>query len=155
MSEISIALRGGKSRFRPSETIEGSVNWNLSAAPKSVEIRLMWQTRGKGTEDASVIETTTVASPGAMGDSSFRFTLPDAPHSFRGQLIALVWLVEVSVRPMKGRDWQSESIEFELSPFDAPIVLPKLDKPLTPLEAKRQSRAVDFAQKRGLKMDKE
>ncbi|RYG61759.1 hypothetical protein EON80_23690 [bacterium] len=139
MNEISISIRGGRTRFNPGEVIEGSVNWNLGAPPKSMEIRLFWQTRGKGTTDASVVQINKVENPVAMGDAPYRFALPEAPHSFEGQLIALVWAIEVIAKPARGKEL-SESLEFELSPFAQPIVLPKIDKPLSPLEEKFKSR---------------
>ena len=140
MSDFRFHFRADKSDFRPGESLEGSANWNFSAAPASLEIRLLWFTRGKGTSDASIVETTSIAHPAAMGDAPFRFVLPAAPHSFSGQLISLVWAVEIVAHKSKKREIGRERLEFRLSPSPDEIVLTRADKPMTPLEAKIAAR---------------
>jgi hypothetical protein len=109
----------------------------------------LWFTRGKGTSDASIVETTNLAAPAAMGDAPFRFSLPAAPHSFSGQLIALQWAVEIVAIGPKKREMGRERLEFWLSPSDKEIILGRADKPITPLEAKAAARAAKWGIKTG------
>ena len=51
MNELKVILRDGRRNFRGGETVEGVAGWRLEKPPKSVELRLFWFTRGKGTED--------------------------------------------------------------------------------------------------------
>lgn len=141
MSDINITTRGGRLAYRPGEWLEGSANWNLSMPLQAVEIRLLWFTRGRGTPDASVVDSSRVEAPSPMSDAPFRFQLPTAPHSFSGQLIALSWAVEVVAIAQRGKDRLSERLEFRLSPFDADITLPVVEKQLTEFEKKAKRRA--------------
>lgn len=138
MSHLHLSIRHGQTQFRPGETLAGSANWNLLGAPQAIEVRLLWLTRGKGTSDANIVETTAIAAPAAMGDAPFRFLLPTAPHSFSGQLIALVWAIEIIA--VDGKRRMSERREFVLTPFEAPLALPKIEKPLSPFESKAKGR---------------
>lgn len=117
--ELFLELRGGQTAFAPGETLEASALWALSAAPRSLEARLCWFTRGKGTEDATVVATEPVEAPGPAGERVFRFTLPDAPYSFSGKLISVIWAVELVAEPGS----KYARCEFVMAPHRAEIVL--------------------------------
>lgn len=95
MSVLAIEIARGQTVFAPGDTLSGSAAWELDDPTKPVEVRLFWYTRGKGTRDVGVIETTTFDMPPRTGRREFRFKLPESPHSFSGRLISLSWAVEV------------------------------------------------------------
>jgi hypothetical protein len=107
---LTIAPTSGDSVRKPRGLLELLAQWSLPSAPPSLEARLFWFTRGKGTEDVGVVATERVPSPGARGQHRVRFTLPEAPYSFSGQLISLIWAVELVADKTAGR-W-----EFVLAP---------------------------------------
>ena len=118
MSEpLTIAPTRGDSSRNPRDVLELVARWSLPSAPKSLEIRLFWFTRGKGTEDVGVVATERVPEPGGNGEHRVRFTLPDAPYSFSGSLISLIWAVELVADETAAR-W-----EFVLAPEGREILL--------------------------------
>jgi len=98
MSTISVTLKSGPG-FRPGETVEGTASWQLDAAPEAVEVRLFWRTEGRGTPDVGLVGSVRFDSPGAEGDRSFAFPLPEGPYSFSGKLISLLWGIEAVAVP--------------------------------------------------------
>ena len=119
MSVLQIELEGGRTAWRPGEKLRGTASWLLAESVDSVEVRLIWFTRGKGTQDVSVIDQRAFRMPALDGRDHFSFELPAGPYSFSGRLISLTWALEL-VTP-KGRE--SERVEFVLSPFESEIVL--------------------------------
>src|SRR6476619_3553274 len=99
MHELKIELIEDRGTFEPSDTLEGTAVWNFEQAPSSIELRLFWFTRGKGTEDAGVIETVRFEHPLASDKQRFGLSLPDAPYSFSGKLISLIWALELIAEP--------------------------------------------------------
>jgi len=99
MSELTIETENHGTEFVPGETIRGTVCWNLMEMPKSVALRLIWYTRGKGTEDVGIVDSVTFDSPAQYETAPFRFDLPAGPYSFSGKLIALIWALEAVVEP--------------------------------------------------------
>lgn len=150
---LEIELRDKKTQFSPDEWIEGDVNWSFSAPQKRLEIRLLWFTQGKGTTDLGVVRTETVEAPHAQtgiglssGSQAFRFRLPEAPHSFSGQLISLVWAVEVEAFPSK----IAVQREFVMAPNGAEIELSRVEVPQSPILSAFQKRKAAFqARKKG------
>jgi hypothetical protein len=119
MSQVTLEMRDGQKAFRPGEAVSGAAFWKLERAPKSAEVRLFWRTRGKGTEDVSVVDTVRYENPQSEEARLFRFQAPDGPYSFSGRLIALIWGLELVVEP-------SESIaqvEITLSPTGQEVLL--------------------------------
>jgi hypothetical protein len=124
MSSVRLGIRDNQTAFRPGDVIEGAALWELDAAPELAELRLVWSTRGKGTEDSEVVTTESFAEPKAGDTRTFRLQLPDAPYSFNGQLISLIWAVELVVKPGDHFD----RIEIIVAPDGREIVLPGLAK---------------------------
>ena len=120
---LTIAPTSGDSSRKPRGVVELLARWSLPSTPRSLEARLFWFTRGKGTEDVDVVATEPVPAPGAHGERRVRFTLPDAPYSFSGRLISLIWAVELVADSTAAR-W-----EFVLAPEGREIVLPQLSSP--------------------------
>ena len=96
MSAMRIAIRDNQTAFRPCEQIEGTVSWSFGdRVPEVVELRLFWYTRGRGTQDVSVVENLHFDRPRAREVRPFCLRLPYAPYSFGGQLVSLTWAVEL------------------------------------------------------------
>ena len=121
-----------RNRFRPGEPLAGRVRWSLAKPPKSAQVRLFWFTQGQGERDVVVVETLALEAPRAVDDRPFSFRLPESPYSFTGKLVVIQWAVELVLMPGE----RTQRVQFELSPFDVPIVLGKADndvfKPLDP-----------------------
>jgi hypothetical protein len=127
MSEaLTIAPTCGDSFRKPGDALELLAQWSLTSIPKSLEVRLFWFTRGTGTEDVGIVATEVVPATGADGSHRVTFTLPEAPYSFSGQLVSLIWAVEL-VAGKKVARW-----EFVLAPEGQAIVLPYLNYPVAP-----------------------
>lgn len=117
---LTITPTSGDSSRKPRGVLEVLARWSLPSTPRSLEARLFWFTRGKGTEDVGVVAKELLPAPGAHGEHRVRFTLPDAPYSFSGRLISLIWAVELVADNTAAR-W-----EFVLAPEGREILLPQL-----------------------------
>jgi hypothetical protein len=122
---IRLGLRNDITTFRPGETISGAVLWELEEAPELAEVRLIWFTRGKGTEDGATAETVKLDAPPAAETRPFSFTAPNGPYSFSGTLIALIWAVEFVAQPGE----ECERVEITIAPEAKEIVLPRIPQP--------------------------
>jgi hypothetical protein len=119
MNELEIMLRDERRNFRPGETLEGTAVWRLDTPPKSIELRLFWFTRGKGTEDVGVVNKLRFDAPQLTEGRDFSFTLPAEPFSFSGELISLIWGLELVVEPGS----HSTRVELVMSPSGEEILL--------------------------------
>ena len=95
MTELSIELAEDRAGFAPGEEIRGNVTWSTDNPSQTIELRLFWFTRGKGTEDAGIVDTLPFDQPLPHETRPFRFVLPAGPYSFSGQLVSLVWALEL------------------------------------------------------------
>jgi hypothetical protein len=118
MTGLHIELADDRSVFKPGASVEGRVSWNVDGAT-SAEMRLFWYTHGKGTEDVGLIDTVAFPSPQTTDQRTFRFTLPEAPFSFSGKLISIIWAIELIVEPGPS----VERREIVLSPSGREVVL--------------------------------
>lgn len=121
MNELRIQLRDERRNFRPGETIEGAAGWRLAATPGSVELRLFWFTRGKGTEDVGVVNLVRFDAPQLEEARPFSFTLPAEPFSFSGELVSVIWALELVVEPGE----HATRVEVVVSPTGQEILLHK------------------------------
>lgn len=119
MSELKILLRDERKNFRGGETVEGVAGWRLEKPPTSVELRLFWFTRGKGTEDVGVVQTSRFDAPQLEEGRRFSFTLPNEPWSFSGQLVSLIWALELVIEPGE----EAARVELVVSPTGREIQL--------------------------------
>lgn len=113
-----------QSAYQPGAVLEGELSWAEQPTPAELSLSLLWHTSGKGTEDAAVVETKTINLSSASGGSSFSFKLPEAPYSFSGSLISLIWAVEAVVLGQN----ESSQAEFVLSPAGREITLTPVPK---------------------------
>ena len=96
---VRVELENGQAAFQPGDEVRGSLYWSLDGTSQdpgreSIEVRLFWRTEGKGTGDAEIAQVEKIEAAGPQGERSFRLLLPQAPWSFSGKLISLVWAVE-------------------------------------------------------------
>jgi hypothetical protein len=119
MSLLTLQFDDARTSFRPGERLAGTAAWQLDGDVDFLEIRLLWFTRGKGTQDVGVVDQRHIAAPPRVRQERFEFVLPEQPYSFSGRPISLIWAVEL-VTP-KGKE--SQRVEFTLSPQGDEIVL--------------------------------
>lgn len=96
MNEIFINLR--QLSFKPNDEIKGSVHWVLDKEPKDMAVRLFWYTRGRGTEDLSIVASVSIP-PKKRGEADFHFPIPAGPYTFSGKLISVIWAIECVANP--------------------------------------------------------
>jgi hypothetical protein len=96
---LELAFDENGSACEPGGRVAGTASWAAEHPPDRVEVRLFWYTKGKGDQDLAVVDTVTFDAPSATDRRPFSFRLPAAPPSFRGQLVELVWAIEVVALP--------------------------------------------------------
>jgi len=101
MNQLRINLKDENSAFQPGRELTGTASWQLERGARELELRLFWFTRGRGTEDAGVVQTIRFEHPLNEETRPFHFVLPEGPYSFSGKLISLVWALELIVEPSK------------------------------------------------------
>jgi hypothetical protein len=99
VSELKVETEGGRLDYRPGEEVRGTASWSLEEPPRAVELRLFWRTEGKGTQDIGLAETVPFEGAGQQDHRDFRLRLPEAPYSFSGKLVSLVWALELVAKP--------------------------------------------------------
>ncbi len=122
---IRLGLRENITTFQSGDSIAGAALWEFTQKKKCIEVRLVWFTRGKGTEDGATVATQAFDATQLADTGTFSFTAPEAPYSFDGTLIALVWAVELVAEP--GNEF--ERIEIIIAPGEKEIALPKITQP--------------------------
>lgn len=122
---IQVETRDGVTSFRPGDEVAGRAWWQLDRPPSEVVARLFWYTQGKGTQDVVVVQEETFPAPGGQDQRKFSFRLPAGPFSFSGQLISLLWAVEVVAQPGE----ESARIEIVVSPTGDEIRVVPMEEP--------------------------
>lgn len=119
MNDLTITPTEKRAIYAPGETVAGSIHWSLEKTPYSVELRLIWFTRGKGSQDVGIIDRLRFDRPEREDTHRFQFTLPALPLSFSGQLISLIWALELVAEPHE----TSTRVEFMLANDGREILL--------------------------------
>jgi hypothetical protein len=112
-----------KASYLPGDSLQGRVRWKLEKAPKKLELRLFWYTRGRGTEESEHIASRELDRTDT-GDTAFSFTLPEWPWSTDGKLISIRWAIEL----VHGKEGLALA-DFTMSPTGTPVALPPIEKP--------------------------
>jgi hypothetical protein len=99
MNPITISTKDGRTQFSPGERLDVAAEWRLDRPPRAVSVRLVWYTRGKGDTDVCVVDEQRFDDPRSFQQRECTFELPEAPFSFSGKLVSLVWAVEAVVEP--------------------------------------------------------
>ncbi len=118
---MNLELADGKTSYRPGEAVEGVAFWELDAPPESVEVRLYWQTQGKGMVDLEVVTSVLFEEIGPRDRKPFRIELPDRPYSCSGKLVSIVWGVELVSEP----EGEAASVKIVVSPTGQEVRLDK------------------------------
>lgn len=95
---LKIDLKG-QTTFEPGEQIDVDVEWSLSEPPESLELRVVWNTSGKGSQDIGVAAIEKLEFPSANDRRRMSLTLPREPYSFSGRLISIIWALELVSLP--------------------------------------------------------
>ncbi len=119
-ASLKLELLDERTVFRPGETIDGVASWEIPADIRRMEVCLCWHTEGRGTEDASVVETIGFDNPSSVDAQPFQFTAPLGPYSYDGRLIAIRWAVELVA---KGVD-DLARVDLTISPTRESFALP-------------------------------
>jgi hypothetical protein len=99
MNPAALRLDEDRRHYEPGAKLSGVVSWHLDHAPRNAEVRLYWQTGGKGNREVTVVDRRTLAAPAARDQRVFDFHLPRLPYSFAGQVLSLTWGVELVLEP--------------------------------------------------------
>ena len=106
--EIQITLRGDAAggqwmTFKPRQTVEGNVQLisDRDLNCRHFWVRLEWHTEGRGDRDRTVVSEIDLFQ-GKLGAGiptyhDFTFVLPDAPWSFAGHYVNIVWEITTNV----------------------------------------------------------
>ncbi|MBI3827988.1 MAG: hypothetical protein HY291_00630 [Planctomycetes bacterium] len=109
--EILLDAKGGV--LRPGQTLSGGYRLNTAypVPVKRMELSVLWYTMGKGDTDEGVIHFETVAENqelDARRAFAFSVPLPDAPWSYDGKIVKILWAVRVRVFPVSGAEIATE-----------------------------------------------
>ncbi|MDB6078910.1 MAG: hypothetical protein JWO82_2657 [Akkermansiaceae bacterium] len=118
------SLTVGKSHLKPLETVEGEVRWDASRSRGKLLLRLVWFTRGSGTQEIHRIESIPLDETRA-GNLAFSWVLPEGPWSLEGTLVKIVWAVEL----LDTRAGRLALVELVVSPDCRPVRLEKIKAP--------------------------
>jgi hypothetical protein len=124
MNELVIELADDVTTFEPGAQLAGTVRWELDDEPESVELRLVWNTAGKGDRDLHVVDTVVFDRPRRRESREVNLTLPAQPYSFSGKLISLIWALELIAFPSNA-SWRRE---ITIAPGGEEIQLPAVGK---------------------------
>jgi hypothetical protein len=99
MSSLHIDTAEQRTAFEPGAEIEVYLEWDLDEPAEAVELRLVWNTSGKGTTDIAVADTVRFDAPSQRESRQATLTLPTSPYSFSGTLVSLIWALELVALP--------------------------------------------------------
>lgn len=119
MSRLNIETPGGRIAFDPGAEIDVYLEWELDDEPEAVELRLVWNTSGKGDTDLDVVQTEHFDWPSRSETRRTTITLPRQPYSFSGKLISLIWALELIALPSD----ESTRLEFTIAPGGREVLL--------------------------------
>lgn len=94
-------------RAAPGDTLPVAVVRDRAAKGGPVTVQLGWYTDGRGTRDAAIAFTETIAVLEPGGHHHIDVHVPEAPWTFQGKLISVAWRLEVldaARRPLAGTD---------------------------------------------------
>lgn len=96
MLQIVLPNRRG---FEPNETIDLMLVWSLEETPRTLELRLVWSTLGRGTTNMEVAHIEVIHPDGPSGQERLKLALPAGPYSCHGLIVSVIWGLELVVLP--------------------------------------------------------
>lgn len=99
MSRLTIETPTGQTAFEPGAEIDLYLEWDLDDEPEAIELRLVWNTSGKGDTDLEVARTERFEWPSRRESRQASVMLPRQPYSFSGKLVSLIWALELIALP--------------------------------------------------------
>jgi hypothetical protein len=122
MTALQLALDGDTLSFVPGAQILVTASWNLGVSLKNIELRLFWYTQGKGDSDVHVVQQLAFPNPELQETKRLAIRLPDAPYSFSGKLISLIWAIELVAEKSN----EAARLEFVMAPGAREVILDAL-----------------------------
>lgn len=122
MSSISVETVDGRTAFEPGEEIDVDVAWSLDEAPAALELRVVWNTAGKGTSDVRVACAERIHEPSASEQRRLTLQLPRSPYSFSGKLVSILWALEAVALPTE----ESTRLEIVIAPAGEEVRLDEM-----------------------------
>lgn len=97
-----IELRLSDADVRLGHTVSGSVTWQTDRPPERVVARVGWVTEGRGDADEEYFGEESLelgtSEFGSLNRLDFALQVPsDAPVSYDGKILRIVWVVEARV----------------------------------------------------------
>lgn len=124
MNQLQIHTPEGWTNFDPGAEIDLDLSWDLESPPTALELRVVWNTAGKGTTDLSIVQSHMIESPMPRDSRRMRITLPASPYSFSGKLVSLIWALELVALP----GMQSTRQEIIIAPAGREVALQPVEK---------------------------
>ena len=95
--------------------VTGVVSWSGPKTPRSVSVTLQYRTEGRGSTDKDEASTVQVPADN-QGYHQFHLEVPtEGPISFDGDLISVIWEVELQL-DLRGRRDPKETTRVEVLP---------------------------------------
>lgn len=110
--------------YYPGSDLQVIITWDFASKPDLFELRLTWNTAGKGSRDLALVQAQEIPVDTMNGRKEVTIRLPWGPYSFSGKLISLIWGVEVVTRPGK----ESVRKEFTMGPDANEVLLTSVEK---------------------------
>lgn len=110
MSELNIQLNSDRNTFVPGQTAEGVISWQLDEKPQRLTLGLHWYTRSMADKRSGMADSIEFKRPGLKGSKAFSLEIPQGPYSFKGRLLSLNWVLELSPSPGIGLASQAITI---------------------------------------------
>ena len=97
---IKIESCSGTNGFAPAAIAAFDISWNLPAAPAHFDVRMVWETKGKGDTDTGIGREQRFSATEASGSHRLEVFTPEEPYSYAGKLISILWRLEVKAVPI-------------------------------------------------------
>jgi hypothetical protein len=125
--QVQIELNHSNGIYAPGEELVATVSWGHETSVRSLHLRLVWSTQGKGDTDTGSLAETSIEEAPPRGPYVWRVVLPRGPLTLHGQILSIEWSVGCEI----DFDDKSESHEvpFQLSYGEQPIQLSKVLPP--------------------------
>jgi len=116
---LSVETTDGRTGFEPGDETEVELQWELDEPAKAVELRVVWNTAGKGTTDVQVVKVERIEDPSLSERRRMKLTLPRSPYSYSGRLVSIVWALELVALPKE----ESARLEIVIGPGEREVSL--------------------------------